>query len=103
MSDVLSIIIVAYKSRNEIEACLASIPKTVEWLRTEILVVDNFGADDIESFVSKKFPHVKYLHPKKNLGFGRANNLGFKESAGNFVLFLNPDTICDPKALLHCV
>ena len=102
MAELLSIIIVAYKSRDEIGACLNSIPKGIEWLSIEVFVVDNFGADEIENLISEHFPHVHYLRPDENLGFGRANNLGFRHSHGDFILFLNPDTVCDSRALLHC-
>lgn len=102
MGQLLSIIIVAYKSRGEIAPCLASIPTQIDWLSTEIFLVDNFGSDGIEKLVSEQFPHVHYLQPEQNLGFGRANNLGFAQARGDFILFLNPDTVCTPQALLHC-
>ena len=103
MEQLLSIIIVAYKSRDEIVSCLASIPARIERLSTEVFVIDNFGLDGIEKLVAEQFPHVHYLRPEQNLGFGCANNLGFKQSRGDFILFLNPDTVCTPLALSHCV
>ena len=38
-----------------------------------------------------------------NLGFGRANNLGYARTSGEFVLFLNPDTVVNAAALEHCL
>jgi len=46
---------------------------------------------------------VQDLAPGENLGFGRANNLGYQESSGECVLFLNPDTINNAGALERCV
>jgi GT2 family glycosyltransferase len=70
----------------------------------EVIVVDNsLNADGTGDLLRWEFPHVRYLLPAENLGFGRANNLGFRESTGECVLFLNPDTICNAAALNHCV
>jgi N-acetylglucosaminyl-diphospho-decaprenol L-rhamnosyltransferase len=46
---------------------------------------------------------VQYLAPGENLGFGRANNLGFGQTSGECVLFLNPDTVSNAAALAHCL
>ena len=102
-SPLLSIIIVAYKSRDEIGACLASIPRTLEKRRVEVMVVDNSPGDGTDEIVRQEFPQVCYLAPKENLGFGRANNLGYSRAHGEYVLFLNPDTVINAPALVHCL
>jgi len=104
----LSIIIVAWRSRDEIGACVQSIPSELkaggETGAVEVIVVDNsLNADGTGDLLRHEFPHVRYLLPPENLGFGRGNNLGFRESTGECVLFLNPDTICNAAALTHCV
>ena len=102
MSDslpLLSIIIVAYRSRDEIGPCLASLPRTLGGRDVQVVVVDNSPGDGTGKLVWQDFPHVCYLAPGDNLGFGRANNLGYRHTSGEFVLFLNPDTICNPAAL----
>jgi N-acetylglucosaminyl-diphospho-decaprenol L-rhamnosyltransferase len=101
MSGKLSIIIVSYKSREEIGPCLASIPRMVADHPVEVILVDNFPADNVGIMLRDNFPWVNYLDPQSNLGFGRANNLGFAESSGEYVLFLNPDTVVNEKALTH--
>ena len=100
---LLSIIIVAYKSRDEIGACLASLPRTLEGREVEITVVDNSPGDGTRDIVRTEFPHAAYLQPGANVGFGRANNLGYARVRGDFVLFLNPDTVSNVAALEHCV
>lgn len=102
---LLSVIIVAYKSRDEIRACLESLPHTVAGGTLKVVVVDNSaGTDDnVQAEVQNGHPAVRYIAPSENLGFGRANNLGFKHSSGECVLFLNPDTVCNEAALVHCV
>src|SRR5688572_13868070 len=102
-SPLLSIIIVAYKSRDEIGACLASLPQVVHAQAVETIVVDNSPGEGTGEIAARDFPWVTYIPAKTNLGFGRANNLGYARSSGEFVLFLNPDTICNEAALSHCV
>ena len=102
-SPLLSIIIVAYKSRDEIGACLASLPGTIGGRPVEVTVVDNSPGDGAGEIVRTSFPQVAYLDPGTNVGFGRANNLGYARARGEFVLFLNPDTVSNAPALEHCL
>jgi N-acetylglucosaminyl-diphospho-decaprenol L-rhamnosyltransferase len=102
---ILSVIIVAYKSRDEIGPCLSSIPLTIEGGTVEVVVVDNSPGEGTGQIVRSEFPWVGYVQSEKNLGFGRANNLGFSRTnpASSYVLFLNPDTLCNERALSHCL
>lgn len=100
---LLSIVIVAYKSRDEIRACLGSLPATLLGRPVEVIVVDNSPGDGVDAIVRAEFPAVTYLPAPENLGFGRANNRGCATARADFVLFLNPDTISNAPALAHCV
>ena len=103
MKPILSIVIVAYKSRDEIAPCLRALPRALAGGPVEVVVVDNFPADGTGEIVRGEFQWVDYVAPPANLGFGRANNLGFARSTGDFVLFLNPDTVANEAALAHCL
>lgn len=103
MSALLSIIIVAYKSRDEITACLGSLPQALDGRAVEVVVIDNSPGDGAGEIIRERFSHVRYVAAETNLGFGRANNLGFAQTRGAFVLFLNPDTVCNAPALLRCL
>ena len=110
VSPLLSVIIVAYKSRDEIGACVGSLPRELvraEGTRgaVEVIVVDNSptGQDGVGERLRRDFPGVKVIEPATNLGFGRANNLGYAASRGEFLLFLNPDTVSNAAALEHCI
>jgi len=101
---MISIIVVAYRSRGEIDACLASLPRESLGHKVEVVVVDNsMDVDGTASFVRSVHPHVLVIVPSQNLGFGRANNLGYRRTSGENVLFLNPDTVCNGEALAHCL
>lgn len=100
---LLAVIIVAYRSRDELPACLASIPRQVAGRAVEVVVVDNSrDADGTVTWLQQQFPWVDCVVPEANLGFGRANNLGFRRTTGACVLFLNPDTIVNEAALAQC-
>jgi GT2 family glycosyltransferase len=99
MSTLLSVIIVAYRSRDEIGACLASLPRTLLDREVEAIVVDNSPGEGTGDLVQRDFPWVDYLAAPDNLGFGRGNNLGYSRAAGACILFLNPDTVCPAAAL----
>jgi N-acetylglucosaminyl-diphospho-decaprenol L-rhamnosyltransferase len=101
----VSIIIVNYRSAAFTRECLASILSGLCGLRLEIVVVDNASEDDCGEMVHAEFPGVIFIPSERNLGFAEANNLGLKFSAGNSVLFLNPDTVVQRGAIerLHAV
>ncbi|HEX2945830.1 MAG TPA: glycosyltransferase family 2 protein [Clostridia bacterium] len=92
MTDV-SIIIVSYKSVNEILANIDSIKRNIRTLKYEILVVNNYAVDKGLSDALKNYGDVTVIEAGSNLGFGRANNLGLEAAKGRFVLFVNPDVI----------
>jgi len=100
---LLSIVVVAYRSRGEIAACLGSLPGAIAGREVEVVVVDNSPGDGTGDIVRAQFPAITYVAPETNLGFGRANNLGYARTRGDFVLFLNPDTVSNAEALAHCV
>jgi GT2 family glycosyltransferase len=88
----LSIIIVNWKSAEYLRACLASIYHYTKGTRFEIIVVDNASNDGCETMLRREFPEVILITSPENLGFARANNLGFTSSSGETLLFINPDT-----------
>ena len=100
---VLSVIIVTYKSRHEIDDCLESIPIHVRQGPVEVIVVDNNSGDGLVEHVRDRYPEVILLAMPENLGFGKANNVGYARCTGDYVLFLNPDTISSRSVLEHCL
>jgi len=88
----LSIIIPSYNTKNLLKECLASIFVETGEVKFEVIVVDNHSQDGSGEMVKKEFPQVKLISLKKNVGFGKANNLGVKKAQGEWLLFLNSDT-----------
>ncbi|MBN2160888.1 MAG: glycosyltransferase family 2 protein, partial [Spirochaetes bacterium] len=90
---MLSIIIVNYKSSQDIEACLASIMAHEPGYRDyEFIIVDNNSGDTGLDGLKSRYPFVKILNAPRNGGFAYGNNYGLHEAAGDVILFLNPDT-----------
>lgn len=89
----LSVVIVSYKVRFYIEQCLHSLFRAVDGIETEVYIVDNHSADGSVEYLTQKFPKVNVISSSRNLGFSRANNIAIKQSVGEYVLLLNPDTI----------
>jgi len=87
----LSVITITWNSAKLIGEQIESVQKGCENILFEEIVVDNGSADDTVKIIREKFPHVKLIDNKKNLGFAAANNAGAKISSGEYLLFLNPD------------
>lgn len=98
-SSTVAIIIVTYNSRDEIEPCLESLVGHTDPFPTRITVVDNQSKDGTAALVRERFPTVQVIDAGGNLGFARANNLGVRATPGDYVVFLNPDTIVPPGGL----
>lgn len=88
----LSIIYVNWNSVEFLRASIASVYKHTIKTTYEIIVVDNASPEPGVESVKDDFPEIRLIKSEKNLGFAGANNLGFRNSGGEFVLFLNPDT-----------
>ncbi len=88
----LSIIIVNWKSADYLQACLTTVYRAIQDISFEVIVVDNASNDNCDVMLQNEFPQVKFIQSGENVGFSRANNLGFHHSCGEYLLFLNPDT-----------
>lgn len=91
----LSIIIVSYNTRKLTEQCLASVIRSLKGsdIRYEIIVVDNVSTDGTREMLKKKFPKVKTILNRQNVGFGRGNNQGIRIASGEYLFLLNTDTV----------
>lgn len=92
----LSIIIVTYNSEHYIKQCLSSLLKLNTKNKNydvEIIIVDNFSSDNALQTIKMEFPQVTVKKNRENLGFADAANQGAKIAKGDYLLFLNPDTV----------
>ena len=93
------IVIVTYNSKKWMDACITSIENQTNFNTHDInlYIVDNGSKDGTQDYIIKrsentKLGKIELINTGENLGFGRANNLGFSKGKSDYVFFLNPDT-----------
>ena len=84
----ITIGIVTYKSEKVLFKCLKSIKKI-----NKIIIYDNSNDLILKNKVKSRYPKIKYILSKKNLGYGGANNEIIKICKTKYLLVLNPDTV----------
>jgi len=95
----VSLIIVSYNNKKLLRDCLQSVVDNTKELSYEIIVVDNNSTDGSQDMLRELYPDVTLLCNENNIGFSRANNQGYKLSSGEYLLFLNSDTLILGNAL----
>src|SRR3990167_1220012 len=96
----LSIVILNYNTLKVLRDCLDSLSKLGREVDFETIVVDNASTDGSPEMVNKDFPAVKLIVNKSNLGFAKGNNVAKEVVKGEYILFLNSDTLV-PKGTLR--
>jgi O-antigen biosynthesis protein len=99
----LSIIIVNYNVKYFLEQCLHSVVKAIAGIEAEVFVVDNDSKDASVEYLQPLFPRVKFIASKTNDGFAKANNKALEKCKGDYILFLNPDTIVPEDCFKNCI
>jgi GT2 family glycosyltransferase len=99
----LSVVIVNYNVKYFLEQCLHAALKAAEMVDSEIIVVDNDSVDGSCQMVEEKFPELKLISNRENLGFSKANNQAIRIAKGEYILLLNPDTVVEEDSFLKIV
>ena len=99
----LSIIIVNYNVGYFLEQCLHAVRNALTGIDAEIIVVDNHSTDGSMEWLPPLFPDIRFIQNHENLGFAKANNQALAVCKGEYVLFLNPDTLIPEDALHQCL
>ncbi|MFA6884201.1 MAG: glycosyltransferase family 2 protein [Paludibacteraceae bacterium] len=95
----VSIIYINYNSNELLLNSIESVLRETKYIDFEIIIVDNastMSTDSIKQICNDK---IHLIYASKNLGFGKANNLGMEAATGRNILFLNPDTILCNNAI----
>lgn len=99
----VSVIIVNYNGRKYIDECIDSVLSTSK-VESEVVVVDNGSTDGSGQYLQKKYGRkIKLIRSKTNLFFTGGCNLGAKKAKGEWLIFLNPDTVVEPNWLMELV
>jgi GT2 family glycosyltransferase len=99
----LSVVVVSHNGLRLLEACLQSLASDSDRDRYEVTVVDNASTDGAVEMVRRSHPWVRLIESGSNLGFARAANIGIRDSIGEYLLLLNPDTVVPAGTLGRCV
>lgn len=94
----VSIIVLNWNGKGFLKDCLDSLKK-VTYPNLEVIIVDNNSTDGSQAFIKKQYPTFTLIENKKNYGFAKGNNIGWKVAHGDYVLFLNNDTVVTPDFL----
>lgn len=99
----LSIVIVNYNVKFLLEQCLLTVEKACKNIESEIFVIDNASMDGSEDYFKNRFENINFQWNKNNVGFAKANNSVLSKVAGDYVLFLNPDTLVPEDCFEKCI
>lgn len=94
----ISIIIINYNTEEITKNCIDSIFKYSKDISFEIILVDNASTDGSKETFTADI-RIKYIYLSENVGFGKANNTGYKLSTGKYIFLLNSDTLLKNNAL----
>lgn len=97
----LSIIIVHYKTPDLLLNCVSSVWNNSKTLTIEVVIVDNDSNDESNKLILSLYPQTKWIDAGYNSGFARGNNLGIRNSSGEYILLLNPDSFIKDDFLIN--
>lgn len=100
MQPELSIIILNWNSVQFLKPCLNSILQNSSGLSFEVIIIDGASFDGSAGLISESYPWVRFIQAQQNVGFAKGNNIAAGVAEGDYLLFLNPDTIVRGDALV---
>jgi len=95
----VSIIVLNYNGKKYLDGCFQSLSE-LDYPNYEVVMVDNKSTDDSVEYVKRKYDWVRIVQTGRNGGFAFGNNIGIKETEGEYVFLLNNDTI-STRTFLH--
>ena len=99
----LTVSIVNYNAGDYLLGTLESLMLVSNEMKMDITVVDNSSTDDSIKQAQLKFPNIKYILNKENVGFGRAHNQVIRNVKSKYILILNPDMVVKEGAIKECL
>ena len=93
-------VVVSWNRAEMLRNCLASLEKSHDRERLQIIVVDN-GSTDGSAQMESEFPKTRFFRLPKNFGLTKALNIGWRAAEADYILFLHEDTEVEPEAISH--
>jgi GT2 family glycosyltransferase len=95
---LVTALVVSRNTKEELLQCLKAFFASSD-VPVDAVVVDNNSSDGSPAAVTEEFPQATVLVQSKNLGYGRAANIGLERCQGRFILLLSPDVTVDPQCV----
>tara|TARA_B110000467_G_scaffold14473_1_gene12479 strand:+ start:4902 stop:6956 length:2055 start_codon:yes stop_codon:yes gene_type:complete len=99
----LSLIIVSFNVKSYLRQCLNSVLLSDQIDELEVIVIDNHSFDDSCDLLKNEFPQIKLIENQKNIGFSAAVNQGIHIASGDYICFLNPDTLVQKDTFIKLI
>jgi hypothetical protein len=99
----VTVVLVNYNGREHLPACLDSLAKLDYAGSHEVVVVDNDSTDGSVELIEQRYPDVRVLAQKTNLGFAEGNNVAARASSSECLALLNTDMAVEPDWLTELV
>lgn len=90
----VAVVILNWNGHDVLAKCLDSVMRT-DYPNLEIVVVDNASTDRSQPLVRDRYPSVRLIENRENLGYVGGNNVGIGSTRSDFVVLLNNDTTVD--------
>ena len=100
MNTKILVIIVSYNFKNWMDRCLGSLQRSD--VKVDVVVIDNYSTDNTVQLLKANYPEVRLICSDKNLGFGRANNIGLRialDENYDAAFLLNQDAWVEEKTI----
>ena len=105
----VSILVVTYNGEEFLQPCFDAIQRNTAWPNYEVLIVDNNSNAETRDILKRYAAADERFHVElsgRNAGFAAANNIAALRATGEYLVFLNPDTIVTPgwleRMVRHC-
>ena len=99
----ISVCIVNFNSKKQLEKCLHTIKPAIKPLSYEVIIIDNYSKDGSQELIKKHFEKVRLITNNRNNGYTSEINRAMKIGKGKYKLILNPDSRLMPKSISNLV
>ena len=89
----LSISLISYNQRHNLEQLLPSLVTAAGWVNSEILLVDNRSQDNTSAFIRQEFPNLRIISNPNKTGYGENHNLNLQKALGKYIVIMNSDMV----------
>jgi len=91
---LFSVVVINWNGKHFLETCLSAL-RNQRFRDFETILVDNGSGDGSVDFVGQRFPEVRVVALKQNVGFASGNIAGYEAASGEWIVLLNNDTEVD--------